>query len=465
MKKKWLAILLAAFMLVLGTACKREIQHGEEVPTYVSAKEFYIGMWIGVPSSIKVYDEEGRVVSNGTKLTEADFDYHYKLISEAGFNYVEPGLNEYGTTYNHRVLQMAQKYNVKQYLNDHAILALLLDKTQPEATVEAKLTELAAEYMEYDSFAGLKIRDEPSYNEIAGYAQAKVRFDKVFGKDKIFYMNLLSSIVAPGALGSTYQEYVKEYVEQIGTDHVSYDHYPLKTDARGNNYVLEIFLDNMEQVREAAPDKDMWTFLQSIQYSPNNRTLTSVADATFQVYSFLAYGGAGIQWFCYWSPPAFSTAETFGESCIGRDGKPTAIYDYVKQANHELRGLEDIYFNFDWQGVMTKIGTENEDGGENKNFNYLNYKVMSSHERIKSFTTQQDTLTGVFKDKDGRDGFMIVNFTEPSAGLKNTVELEFNDCTHALIVKKGVPEEVDAKDGKISFTMDAGEGYFVIPLK
>ena len=114
---------------------------------------------------------------------------------------------------------------------------------------------------------------------------------------------------------------------------------------------------------------------------------------------------------------------------------------------------------------MTKIGTDNEEGGENACFNYLNYRVMSSHERIKSFKTQQDTLTGVFKDKEGRDGFMIVNYTEPSAGLKNKVELEFNDCTHALIVKKGKTKEVRAKNGKISFTMNAGEGYFVIPLR
>ena len=465
MKKKWFSLLMATLMLGACTACGDTVVYGEEAPTYVSDKEFYIGMWIGVPSSLKEYDDQGRLVSNGRLLTEEDYDYHYKLIADAGFNYVEPGLNEYTEAYNMQVLKAAQKYNLHQYLNDVNILNLLLDTTQDEEVVETKLTNFSQKYMAYDSFAGLKIRDEPNFSQIAGYAQAKKRFDKVFGKDKIFYMNLVSSIAAPSALGSSYQDYVKEYVNQIGTDYVSYDHYPLKTDPKGQNYILEIFLDNMEQVKEAAPDKDIWTFLQSIQYSPNNRTLTSVADTTFQMYSFLAYGGAGIQWFCYWSPPAFSTTETFGESCIGRDGQPTEIYDYVKAANLEIRSFEDIYLNFEWQGVMTKIGTDNEEGGENACFNYLNYKVMSSHERIKSFKTQQDTLTGVFKDKEGRDGFMIVNYTEPSAGLKNKVELEFNDCTHALVVKKGKTKEVKAKNGKISFTMNAGEGYFVIPLR
>jgi hypothetical protein len=79
--------------------------------------------------------------------------------------------------------------------------------------------------------------------------------------------------------------------------------------------------------------------------------------------------------------------------------------------------------------------------------------------------TQQDTLTGVFKDSEGRDGFMIVNYTEPSAGLQNKVDLQFENCTRAIVVKKGIQEVVDCKDGALTFTMDAGEGYFVIPLK
>lgn len=467
MKKRWLALLLAALTLGACTACdggEETVKHGEKAPTYTSDKNFYIGMWVGVPNSIKTYDEDGKVVDEGTQMSTEDFENHYKLISEAGFNYVDAGYAENSLAYNQRALAAAEKYNLNQYISDPEINALLLDDVKDDEVVEEQLNTLAARYTGYKSFAGLRIKDEPSIDAIAGYSYAKKRFDKVFG-DKTFYMNLFPVIAGPTQVSADYKEYIKEYVKQIGTDYVSYDHYPLKVDARENNYVLDNFLYNMELVKEAAPDKDVWTFLQSIQYGNTNRTLTSVADATFQAYSFLAYGGAGIQWFCYWSPPGFDGATVFGEGCIGRNGKPTAIYDYVKAANLEIRGLEDVYMNFDWQGVMPKIGTENDEGGENANFGYLTYKVMNKHDRIKSYKTQQDTLTGVFKDKDGRDGFMIVNFTEPSAGLKNKVELEFNDCTHALVVKKGKTEEVNAKNGKLTFTMDAGEGYFVIPLK
>jgi hypothetical protein len=335
---------------------------------------------------------------------------------------------------------------------------------QDDEVVEAKLREIGAKYMEYDSFGGLRIRDEPAINQIADYSLAKERFDKVFG-DRVFYMNLLPVIAGANVISNNYQDYIREYINEINTPYVSYDHYPLKQDARGNNFVLENFLFNMEQVIEVAGDKEVWTFLQSIGYGLSNRSLTSVADATFQAYSFLAYGGDGIQWFCYWSPPGFDGATTFQEGCIDRNGNTTPAYDYVKAANLEIRGLEDIYMNFDWQGVMPIIGTDNDEGGDNANFSYLQYKVSNKHDRIKSIKTQQDTLTGVFKDAEGRDGFMIVNFTEPSLNLKNKVDIQFNNATRAIVVKKGVQTVVDTVDGKLSFTMDAGEGYFVIPLK
>lgn len=459
---KIFAVLLA--FVILFAACGND--YGEEVPEYETDEEFYIGMWIGVPNSIKTYDEEtGELISEGRALTEEEFDNHYRLIKEAGFNYVDPGYGEYSESYNRRALEAAEKWGLKQYINDFSINELLMNDLLDEEEVESRLQNLAQKYKGYSSFAGLKIKDEPTFTQISQYVTAKQRFDKVFGTDKIFYINLLPVIAGVDRVSNSYSEYIKKYVREIGTHYVSYDHYPLKNDARGNNYVLENFLYNMMLVKNAAPDRDIWTFLQSIKYGNSNRELTSVADATFQVYSFLAFGGKGIQWFCYWSPPYNDGATIFGYGCIDRSGNKTATYDYVKAANLEVRGLEKIYLNFEWKNVMTIIGTENDDGGENRNFNYIQEAAISSHDRIESVRTQQDTLIGVFKDGEGRDGFMVVNFTEPSKNLDNKVELKFKNCTRALVVKNGREEVIDCKNGQLTFTQKAGEGYFVIPLK
>ena len=467
-KKKIMPLLLASGMIFSTAACgdkSSESKYGEEVPVYTSDEVFYIGTWVGVPNTLKKYNEEtGEVIDNGRALTDEEFDYHYKLLKDGGFTHVDPGYGESSLAYNQRALAAAEKYGLNQYVTDFEINSWLMDDIKDDAEVETKLTELSQRYMGYKSFAGLRIKDEPSIDQISSYSYAKKRFDKVFG-DKTFYMNLFPVIAGPQMVSADYKDYIKEYVKEIGTDYVSYDHYPLKSDARGNNYVLENFLWNMELVKEAAPGKKIWTFLQSMGYGNSNRELTSSADATFQAYSFLAFGGDGIQWFCYWSPPVFDGATMFKEACIDRQGNPTKNYDYIKTANLEIHGLEDIYFNFDWQGVMTTIGTDNDNGGENNSFSYLSTFLKSSHERIKSMKTQQDTLTGLFKDSEGRDGFMIVNYTEPSAGLQNKVDLQFENCTRAIVVKKGVQEVVDCENGALSFTMDAGEGYFVIPLK
>jgi hypothetical protein len=212
----------------------------------------------------------------------------------------------------------------------------------------------------------------------------------------------------------------------------------------------------MLEVQLEANGRDMWTFLQALKFGSRNRALTSVADATFQAYSFLAFGGKGIHWFCYFTPPPHT--ESFGEGCIGWDGEPTAVYDYVKTANLEIRNLEDTYLNFDWKGFMLS--------GNSENFELVTGRkgYMDKHSRIKSFSSDQSTLTGVFKDGEGRDGFMIVNFTEPSNKTADNLSITFNNATGALIYKKGQPEVVGLKNGKLDIVLEAGEGYFVIPL-
>ena len=68
---------------------------------------------------------------------------------------------------------------------------------------------------------------------------------------------------------------------------------------------------------------------------------------------------------------------------------------------------------------------------------------------------------------------MVVNYTAPEQKLTNKVELTFADCARAIVVKNGVKELVTAREvtedgekcGLISFEMQPGEGYFVIPLK
>lgn len=470
--KKCLLLALSFLMVLSVFACNGSPKWTEEEPTYTTDREFTIGMWVGVPNSINEYDPEtGEVVAGSQKrISDEDFLKYYRDIAESGINLAYPGYGESSQDYNTRALNAAKEVGIKQLISDPTVTALLMNDMLSEEQIIAQVREAAAYYIDHEAFAGLMIRDEPAFNEIGNYQAAKEIFDKVF-PGKYFYINLLPVIASVSAIGDNYTNYIKEYDTKIGTDFVSYDHYPLMNNGK-TDYVINNFLYNMDLVKRAAPEREMWTFLQSIGFN-SNRGLRGVEDATFQMYSFLAFGGLGIQWFCYWSPPAFDGATHFQEGMIARDGARTATYDYVKTANLELRNFENIYLNFDWKGVMTHIGSKNTTGGENESFGFLKKTALKSHERISKISTEQDTLIGVFKDGENRDGFMVVNYTAPEQKLTNKVELTFADCARAIVVKNGVKELVTAREvtedgekrGLISFEMQPGEGYFVIPLK
>ncbi|MBS1314863.1 MAG: hypothetical protein HP048_05910, partial [Clostridia bacterium] len=66
---------------------------------------------------------------------------------------------------------------------------------------------------------------------------------------------------------------------------------------------------------------------------------------------------------------------------------------------------------------------------------------------------------------DGNEGYLVVNFTDPALGRSNQITLSVADgYTHAIVVKNGESAVEKIKNGKLSFTMVAGEGYFVIPF-
>lgn len=63
---------------------------------------------------------------------------------------------------------------------------------------------------------------------------------------------------------------------------------------------------------------------------------------------------------------------------------------------------------------------------------------------------------------------MVVNYTLPSAGKSNVVELAFKNATHAVVysaTETGVNSSIVAlAGGKARISLEAGDGVFVIPV-
>ena len=83
---------------------------------------------------------------------------------------------------------------------------------------------------------------------------------------------------------------------------------------------------------------------------------------------------------------------------------------------------------------------------------------------MKGAQATQDALIGQFKDKAGYDGLVVVNFTDPAYGLKNTVSLEFKDASKVRVYKKGIAYDYQVLDNRFELELGVGEGVFMIPV-
>lgn len=117
------------------------------------------------------------------------------------------------------------------------------------------------------------------------------------------------------------------------------------------------------------------------------------------------------------------------------------------------------YKNFTWKGVM--LSSVYDDDG---NFSMLEgSENLISAKNMSGITSTEDSFAGIFEDKDGREGYLVVNFTDPAKKRKNKVTLTLKNATRAIVVKEGKEEVKKVGSGKLELELDEGDGVFVIP--
>ena len=419
---------------------------------------FHIGAWIAPPQAI----EETGYINYAT-------EENYRLIAESG---ATTAYSLYATDQESAVidLALAEKVGIDYYVRDDTIWQLL-DMTDEEIAE----TDLFDAYKDSPAFKGHLVVDEPGAHQFDDLAALKQKYEKMFpGKD--FYVNLYPTY-AGAALWRTdsYFEYIDQYIEKVQPEFLSYDSYPLLTDAYGTTSLQEDYLFNKEIIATKTKEAGIpfWTFIQTIGFGLVNRRPQSKADIAFQVYTDLAYGAKGIQHFCYWQPlTSDGNGTVFTEAMISKDGQKTDIYEYAQAVNLEIQTFANAFLNFEWQGTTNYL---DEEGIRNSAFNMVNDSSVlaerlnkeyptKENERIESVTNKEDLLIGSFLDKNGYDGFMLVNSGDPAKNLENAIEIGFNNASKAVVYANGERTVVELDGGTYKATLQSGEGQFVIPF-
>ena len=415
-------------------------------------KAFFISGWSAPPTTANAAANEQR----------------YREVAEAGFNHIH---------------SLVDFHNASQGENSPAVRALnaagaagigynVLD-TGIRSLTPQLIANSVSLYKDKPAFYGHLVADEPGMKDFAKIGAHKTAYEERL-PGKLHYVNLLPNFASQaqfyhGAAGGaysgetiTYENYVETFIATVKPQVLSYDNYPFRI----GQGLRPRWLRNLEYMAGAASDAeiDLWVFIQSIGV-PGTYRDPNYADIRWQVFTSLAYGARGIQYFCYWTP-GDSSDESFTNGMVDKAGSKTGLYTYVKNINAEIRAFEEVFLNFDWKSTLVYAPVGFTAAAIKDTIDNLT-DAKSEHSRIHEYSSQYPMLIGTFKDGDDNDGFLITNYDDSAINRDNPIFVTFKNAAKALVCINGKTEEkalaATANGGRLDLTLAPGQGAFVVP--
>lgn len=246
---------------------------------------------------------------------------NYKDLFDAGFTHNFSFIRS--LTVMEKALDAAQAAGIKQFVVCSELAS------DPE--------RIAKKFMDHPFVAGYHLKDEPNATDFAGLANWVKRIQSVDNKHWC-YINLFPTYADKNALGTeTYQDYVDRYINEVPTEAISFDHYPIH-----KNILRDDYYENLEVISKAARNakKPFWGFTLAVAHGSYPKP--KLEHLRLQVFSNLVYGAFGIQYFTYWTPPQ-DASFVFAHAPIELDGSKSEAYELAKIMNKEIEGISGVF--------------------------------------------------------------------------------------------------------------------------
>ena len=207
------------------------------------------------------------------------------------------------------------------------------DKPEKAESFEANLKSKVSQWAKEPAFAAYRLKDEPGAVSFPALAKTQDRL-KELDPDHWCYNNLFPTYAPVNEKDNylqsrNYQEYVDKYMEMCRPEVLSYDHYGIRT----NNVVTADYYENLEIIRTAALKHNVpfWAFALSTPLRPGFPEPTD-GNLRFQLYSCLAYGARGLQYFTYGEAEGFA-------GFVSHGGEKQPVYHLAKRVNREIQNI------------------------------------------------------------------------------------------------------------------------------
>ena len=444
--KRWFFTVMALMMLLAGlfgcSSSNTNSDGSSGKPTYSNDK--VINMWADCPPL--AYEARLR------QYKDAGFTY-YNLTQDGGSINSDYYKNAFGLCKEIGLDVIVRSYdNTSGYVNNY-------DKKF--------IDDFTYDLRDYDNFVGLYMWDEPDHAQIDEIADTIVDwYNADYSDNYLWSINLYPSYAgrAFGTAenmrtdGTAYENYVNTYVDKVlskveGKKYIGLDHYGMSSGS-GRKYISDSMLYDYIVVKKAA-DRVGADFTTCVQTYEGPRKITMAAEVRFHMFLGLCCGCVNFEFYTYLT----TGTET---AMVEGSGALNDLYYYVKEVNTEIHKLEQTYLSFKWNGIYTVVGSENEEGFCDA-FDAVAQFALPKLDGVESVKSRYDTLIGAFSDEQKRNGYMVLNYTEPTDKLLNVVEMNVGNYKNALVYQGGEPIEYKTVKGKLTLRLQPGEAVFVIP--
>lgn len=298
---------------------------------------------------------------------------------------------------------------------------------------------------------GYMLRDEPN---VSGFADLRRDVDAIRAArpGRFGYINLFPNYANEQQLGTpTYEEHVRRFVDEVDTDVLSMDHYPMmqpKADSR-TSYGENLEVLRSHSLRAGIP---FWNFFNTMPFGPHfDPTEHSIR---WQVFTSLAYGAKGVLYFCYWTPRGDEFPK--GGAIITAEGRKTRHYDQARRLNAAVKAMGPTLMQLTSEGVVRVSGAA--PGAEALKGTPIT--ALTGHPTA-------EYLLGRFRHADGRRAVLLCNYDYLYTSWP-TVEFSV-DAGQVREVSQETGVEIPVLDDSpdmpgLQLSLDAGAGrLFLLP--
>lgn len=317
----------------------------------------------------------------------------FEIMKDCGFNVagmLTPSL-----------LYSAEQAGMKGWLmvpELHSALDRLAFEKVPltDQKIEEIVEKTVKEYDNNPAVYGYYVKDEPSASLFPLIAKIGAAIEK--RSKKPWYVNLLPTYASAVSQlqTETYDAYVRDFIKICKPKYLAYDHYALLEGGK----MRAGYWENMNRFYSIAKEHNLPVIpvIQSVAHMLYRDM--AEADLMFQVYSHLAYGAKGIQYFTYFSP----RLGNYRNAPIDHFGGKTSTWYHVQTINRRLAILAPKLLDLKWvrsyhfgNAIPVEYGVVGADEASL-------VKEVKNHDGA-----TPNVLIGELKDSSGADYIMIAN--------------------------------------------------------